>query len=431
MTPLDDELRQTLSERAFSLAPAADPLAGVEAKAARIRRTRVALAAGGAALAVAAVAVAVPVLDTGRKGPTTQVATTATPTVSGPASWAYRGNDIPPSTLSTYQREWDLRPPGSTLVPLFGQVYEPSATQELVFVAGDRVGIVQSGEPGPEFLYDEKLASSDVLAFVLPGDEVPRVLAVAAPDASGFFVSSDADMSSAGTPKEPFRPMTQLAPGVAIAPIGAQHPSLQVVANTGSDGASRVEPFDVTRRPGNLLDWGVRGRDPVSPDTKDLRRRFAQALDRPDDATSYSPLYTDQVDGVSFTVGQAWFDGDDQAYTVSYAVASDNVPQFFLGPVTPTNPWGLAFVVDGMQTYQLLVVVPKPGSGQVQYAAHATGSFRPVPDGASYQDGVALIQRDLQASDDRLQTLDGNGDLDHPLFEGRVTPLLCGLKECG
>ena len=273
MTPLDDELRQTLSSRAASVAPPADPLAGVERKAARIRRTRAALAAGGAALAVAAVAVAVPSLTPASHPTQAKVAVTTSPT--------------------------------------------PSATP----------------------------VSSDV--------------------------------------------------------------------------------------PSNLLRWGVRGKDAYSPDTLDMRHRFAQALGRPDDPTSYSPLYVSQVGGVSFTVGQAWFDGDDQAYTVSYAVAADNVPQFFLGPVTPKDPWGLAFVVDGMQTYQLLVVVPRPGTGQISYAPHASGAFQPWTTGNADADAVALIHRDLQASDDRLQVLDGDGNLDHPLYEGPVTALLCGLKECG
>jgi hypothetical protein len=269
MTPLDDELRRTLTSRAAALAPAPDPLAGIEARASRIRRLRVTAAVAGAAAVVAAVALAVPGL-------------------------------VPDRTTTVT--------PGTT----------PSASA----------------------------------------------------------------------------------------------------------------PPTVAARPGNLLDWGMRGRDPVSPDTLDMRHRFAQQLGRPEAATSYSPLYVDQVDGVSFTFGQAWFEGDDQAYTVGYAVGPDNVPQFFVGPVTPKDPWGLAFVANGMQTYQLLVVVPRPATGQVLYSPHATGAFEPAPQWPAYAHGVALIHRDLQASDDRLQVLDGNGDLDHPLYEGPVRPLLCDLRTC-
>jgi hypothetical protein len=184
-------------------------------------------------------------------------------------------------------------------------------------------------------------------------------------------------------------------------------------------------------RPANVLAWPLRGKDAYSPDTLDLRRRFVQAFGRtdPDDA-EYEPLFVYRVDGVSFTMGQAWLKDSSKAYAVSYAVASDNVPQFFVGPATPANPWGLAFLVSGMPDHDLLVVVPRPGTGQVMYDDNASGAFRPA-DMPTGLDGVALVERDLQASDDRLQTLDGNGDLDHPLFESAVTPLLCGLKECG
>jgi hypothetical protein len=267
MTPLDDELRSTLSRRADLLTPSPDPLAGIEARATRLRRRRAALAVSGAVAVVAAVALAVPALVPGR------------------------------TTVVT---------PGTT----------PSAT---------------------------------------------------------------------ATPTAP-----------------------------------------VATAPANLLGWDTRGKNAYSPGTYDLQRRFAQELGRPDAPTSYAPLYVGQVDGVSFDFGQMWFDGDDVAYTVGIAVGPDNVPQYFVGPVTPKDPWGLAFLAGGMQSYQLLVVVTGPGTGQVSYAAKATGPFEPAP----FTDGVALVHRDLQASDDRLQVLDGNGDLDHPLYEGPVTPLLCDLRTC-
>lgn len=60
MTPIDDELRTSLHRRADALAPPADPLAGIERRAGRIRRRRVATAMAGTAIAVAVVAVAVP-----------------------------------------------------------------------------------------------------------------------------------------------------------------------------------------------------------------------------------------------------------------------------------------------------------------------------------------------------------------------------------
>lgn len=272
MTPLDDELRSTLSSRAATVTPAPEPLAGIEARVSRIRRRRVAVAVSGAVAAVAAVALAVP-----------------------------------------------------ALVPERAQTVRPGTT--------------------------------------------PSASASATPSA---------------------------APA-----------------------------------PGNLLGWDVRGRDAMSPDTLDLRTRFARELGRTDvENTAYAPLYVDEQDGVAFTMGQVWFTDQDVAYSVSYAVGPDNVPQFHLGPVTPKDPWGLAFVVNGIPTHQLLVVIPGPAVGQVSYAPHATGAFTPTSHGPSYGGGVLVIDRDLQASDDRLQVLDGNGNLDQPLYEGPVTPLLCDLHEC-
>jgi hypothetical protein len=276
MTPLDDELRRTLSARAATVAPSPDPLAGIESRARSIRRRRTAAAVAGAVAAVAAVAVAVPALVPSR---------TATVT------------------------------PGAT----------PSVTA--------------SAEPS------------------------------------------------------------------------AQAP----------------------QRPANVLTWPLRGKDGYSPDTLDLRRRFAQAFDRTDvEHVEYVPLFVDGVDGTSFTTGQAWFTDGSSAYTVSYSVGPDNVPQFFLGRVTPSDPWGLVFHITGMgQPHDLLVVVPRPGVGQISYAPHATGAFVPVADGRSDLEGVAEIPRDLNATDDRLQVLDGDGNLDNPLYRGPVQPLLCGLKDCG
>ena len=74
MSPLDDELRTLFSDRADRLLPAADPLLGVERRARRIRRNRVAASIGGAAIAVAAIALALPSVlpdrDVGGRSPT-------------------------------------------------------------------------------------------------------------------------------------------------------------------------------------------------------------------------------------------------------------------------------------------------------------------------------------------------------------------------
>jgi hypothetical protein len=442
MSPLDDELRRTLTSRATTVEPAPDPLAGIEARVTRIRRRRAMAAVAGAAAVVAAVALAVPALVPDRDGSQVQPGTTPSATApADPSTWAYRGNDIPSATLDAYRAAWQTRHPGSTMTPLFGQVYEPSATQELVFVAhgpdGYRVGVVQSTRCGvpscpypgwnPEFVYDEARSALTAEAFVLAGDETPRLLVVAAPDSTGLSSTNDAG-------HEAFTPLTTLAPGVGTGPVDAKHPALMVRLVLADGSGSDVEPYDFSRVPANLLTWGVRGTDAVSPSTLDLRTQFAKAFGRTDvDHTDYSPLFVGETDsGVHYTMGQAWFSDEQKAYSVSYATGGTNGPAFFLGPVTPTTPWGLAFLfsnVPGTST-DLLVVVPRPMTGQLSYSPDAASAFQPVANGRSDLNGIALIDRSKTATNDRLESLDGDGNLDQPLYRGPVAPLLCGLREC-
>jgi hypothetical protein len=60
MTPIDDELRVSLRRQAEGVPPLADPLAGIERRAGRIRRRRVAAAVAGTALAATIVVVGAP-----------------------------------------------------------------------------------------------------------------------------------------------------------------------------------------------------------------------------------------------------------------------------------------------------------------------------------------------------------------------------------
>jgi len=47
-----------------------------------------------------------------------------------------------------------------------------------------------------------------------------------------------------------------------------------------------------------------------------------------------------------------------------------------------------------------------------------------------FLEGWTVIERQKNATDDRLFVLDGNGDLDNPTFDGTVASLLCGEKSC-
>jgi len=225
MTPIDDELRAALHGRAQSLAPAPDPLAGIERRAKRIQRNRIGAAVAGSALAVAAIAVAVPALQsaTSTTGPRPPSVASAEPTlVPAPVSyaldpndpWELRGEPVDEGTRATIQREYATRVQGAEVLvtPLFAQVDEPSQQLEVVFLAevdgSFRWGVAQSSESGPEFLWDQALTQQAVsLAAALPGDEVARLLVVASPESSAAFYDFD-DASE-------FVDMAELAPGVS------------------------------------------------------------------------------------------------------------------------------------------------------------------------------------------------------------------------
>jgi len=434
MTPLDDELRRTLRAQAGTLAPSADPLAGIEQRARRIRRRRSLAAVGTAAAAAAVVAIAVPAVVNGI-GPaprqvtspsTSPMASASTTPPVDPTTWRYRGNAVEPSTLDAFRREFEVRHPGSTFVPLFGQVYEPSGQQELVFASkgpdensGWRAGVVQSGEPGPEFVYDEGRSWLSALAFVLPGDEGARLLVVADPGSSGLSATSDV-----GT--LPFTPLTELAPGVATGPVPEQRPGLMVRLTLPDGSQDDGEPYDRLAVPTNVLDWPARGDASAGPSVHDLEVAFTRENQSAEGrVVHYRPLFTGDTDsGVRFTLGQAWFEGDKAATTVLYSVSGSErgVLRQYRPSEDPTVVAGLLTDLPGTSV-DLLVVVPTPGTGQVSYDDDATGSFRPVT-GQDHLDGVVLVDRAKGATDDRLEVLDGDGDLDRPLYRGPVADLL-------
>lgn len=133
-----------------------------------------------------------------------------------------------------------------------------------------------------------------------------------------------------------------------------------------------------------------------------------------------------------FTYGQAWADGQP-ATTVGLATGGTQGQQLFLGPITPDAPAVLAFVLccEPGSSVETLVVVPVPGTGQVLYDDDATGPFRPVGGGQDLLAGVVLVDRDPRAQDDRLQLLDGYGNIDRPLFQAPVSDQVCALRGCG
>lgn len=443
MSPLDDQLRNALHGRADTLPPSPDPLAGIEARARGIRRRRVAAAVAGAALAVTAVAVVVPSLVTGSTGVKPGPLASPGPSSSSegvldPAHpWAFRGRTLPGAVLAAFVHDWQAKHAGSELTPLFGQIYEPAQRWEIAFVArdgasGDRYGYATQSDPGSVFDVDEALgAGTRSLAFALPGDELPRLLVVAAPDAQ--------EIGYSGNGTQPWTPMNTVADGVAVHPLDGDQSkdSYQVVSAAGDatiqDAPNSDAGTALAGQPSNLLVWPTRGSD-ESTLVPEVKKQLAGSLLTTADQVELKVLFGgDTGSGVRYVLGQAWKRGAPTAYTFSYQTgAPADGPLLMLGAATPTNPQLLAMLVTGIPgaTTDLLVVVPRIGAGQVSYDTDGAGAFTAVADGRSDLNGVGLIERSRTATDDRVEVLDGDGNLDRPLYRGHVQPLLCGAKEC-
>ncbi|MBC7375606.1 MAG: hypothetical protein H7323_16580 [Frankiales bacterium] len=456
MSPLDDELRAALHARADVLSPSPDPLAGIERRARRIRRNRTASALAGSVLAVAAIALAVPVLSPTAApppiGPAIAPSTVApsSPYALDPAApWAYRGETVPPGLLDTARRAFAVRhavaEAAVSMSPLYGKTYEPSALFELVFVATiennptPRWGLVTSTPTGPDFAVDDDLPDPALaLPAALPGDEVGRLLVVAAPQAASIDYSPDGSAA--------FTPMTRDAAGVAGLPLEGDPATdrFRVLA-VGGDVITQAQAPDVRDRSGDgsqagepknlLVSWPQRGVRSAGPPDDAVLQLFAKGITGtadPEAATHYRALFSGSTDtGVSYTFGQAWADGG-QAYAVGLATGGTQGDQFFLGPITAAAPPVLVFVLCCApgSTVETLVVVPTPGTGQVSYDDDGAGTFRPVPTDPAL-DGVVLIDREPRGQAEGLEILDGDGNLDKPTYRGPVFPLLCGLKGCG
>ncbi len=454
MSPLDDELRAALHGRAATLAPSPDPLAGIERRAGRIRRRRTATAVLGSALAVAAIGLAVPLL-TPSPAPAPVLPAAPSPRTSPAAApqpaelrfadpWDYRGDPslVTASQRLSYTAQWAATQGVAATqvewVPLFGQRYESSGQAEIVYAA--RVdgrppvtGLVVSTGAGADYRFERPFddGGDSLLVLRLDGDEVGRVLAVASPAAERLEYAPD------GTT---FRDMTVTAPGVGITAddgdLSAARVRLTLAGSRATTQVPAPDPPTTAGRPANLLDWPSRGTRSEGPTDEQVLLAFTRGITGtadPGAGASYRALFSGSTDaGVRFTYGQAWIDGQP-AYTVGLATGGTQGDQPFLGPVTPDAPPVLAFLLccQPGSSVETLLVVPVPGTGQVLYDDDATGGFRPVGEGQDYLDGVVLVDRDPRAQRDRLQLLDGNGDLDRPTFEGPVLDLLCALKGCG
>jgi hypothetical protein len=183
--------------------------------------------------------------------------------------------------------------------------------------------------------------------------------------------------------------------------------------------------------PVNLLTWQARGTTPAEADVTALKAGFAAAVSAPVDQVQFRLLFSTTHRGLTVTMGQAWAQGQ-LAYDVGYTTGGANSPELFVGKQTAMQTPVVALVAAGAAgaTTDLLVLVPRPGTGQVSYSPDATTAFTAVASGRSDIDSVGLVDRDPRAMQDRVQILDGDGNTDKPLYRGAVALLVCGAKEC-
>lgn len=446
MSPIDDELRTLFTSRADLLAPAPDPLAGIESRARRMRRNRVAASVAGTALAVAAIAAVVPavlpekVADGGGSqfadptpspsAPDRVVFTTESLDPANP--WPFRGAEsvLGNGNLETIQREWAVKHPGSTVKPLYGQVYEPSGQAEVVFVAtgqgSDRWGVAASSESGPEFLVDNVFApNTKALLAALPGDEVPRLLMLASPATGDISYAAD------GTT---WQPLTMPAAGVAFRALegDTSRDAVRVLDGNGDlDKPVFLGPapdFQSVGQPDNLVLWPSRGATLDTDVFETALTSFATGVGRDRGDVDGSVLFFGDDDaGNVFLLGQAWVKGSD-AHTFGYSVNGKGEATPFLGPITKKDPPVLAFVVQAGtgQTTDTLVVIPRPDVTTAYYGQPQSEWIEIV--GQDSLKGVVLIDRQPDARGDLLKLETANGT---KVFEGEVASLLCGVKSCG
>lgn len=443
MNTMDDEVRATLHDRANLIAPPLEVFERVERRAKRMHRNRVAASVTGAVAAVAAVAIVVPMVVSGsgsrHVATTTNTATqdqTQRPTPSAlskyalnPAKpWAYRGDPkaIASATLAKFRQDWAARHAGSTLQPLWGEIYEPSQQPEVVFVAhvgdGARWGMVTAASDGSQFIVDKPLAPDTVvLPIVAPGDEVARLLAVAAPDVKAIQYAGDGVS---------FKDMAQIAAGVAVTSLEGNQPidQLKVI---GADGETvyqgAVPDSSVVAKPANVLAWPTRGTLPNGL-LQEATTAYAQSRQQTAAVVQTKVLYSGvDAAGTQYLLAQAWISGDQAASTVGYLKHVDGSVELQLKAQTPADAVLVVLdVTDSPATAaETLVVVPQPTTGQVLYASGLTTKFVPAP---SDQEGVFTVSRDPRAQGDRLQVLDGDG---RQTYVGTVTSQLCGVTGCG
>jgi hypothetical protein len=266
------------------------------------------------------------------------------------------------------------------ITPLYAATYEPTGLQEVVFVArvdGDyRWGIAILTEGGPEFFLDVPLPEpAPALVAHLPGDEVDRLLVVAAPGTEVQFRSTP-DRDWAGL---------ALGNGIGVGPLesDASAASYRVLDPAGRTVVEEVVPPTV---PGPF--WaGSYGFDPADPwpfrGTEELadpnlavedERLFLEAdPTRGNGGWSQRPLYAGDSDaGVSFlfmlhtkdgtapVVTTTWRRGDRDAEQTEQSVEPG---QWLIHALVPTDLDDGSLLLVALASPEAGIALDQPGTG--------------------------------------------------------------------
>ena len=434
MSPLDDELRSLLTDRADRLPAAANPLPGIERRARRMRRSRLVASAGGAALALAAVAVAVPSLLPHREsgGQVTYAdspppAATEAPTPSiptpvqmSPQEWPPRGTATPAALAFAAQQYakiagqpqdrvqlrllWGGSPDGGPQVLLAaGSVVgaTPAATElVVVYFAPDGVQQLIEHDPLPQDAREvDRIVNTGSNPYVVAlGEPGTTQIAYAAGGGDDFRAQPLTDGVSA------FR---------RLGPTGSRPDTLLYTFADGTQQTVRVHTgaaeggsptAALTLDPSSP--WAYRGDSAIL--TNGLLATMRRDWEAKHPGPTLTPLFGQVYEPsrrpeVTFVAGDRW----------GVATTSESGTDFVWDQPLPTGPTVLMAPLAGDEGGRLLIVT-SPAVGQISYAGDGA-SFHailgPVP-------GVGFAALATDPSHDAVQVLDGDGNLDHPVFQG-------------
>jgi hypothetical protein len=443
-TSLDDDLRALLRRRADALPPAADPLPAATALAGRLHRRRVAASVVGTGLAVLAVvgaAALVPGAVSGRSaptyaGPSTAGAPAATPAAgatapSAPAATVlgWPTTPVDPAVDGPVLDAWAAghrvaaRPDARLLGAL--RTDDGTVVRALLVLTGTTPRAVLGAltDSGVLIVADRPVSGGNALVRgVVPGLAHPSVVVLAAPDAERVEYAAD---GVAYTDARKGRSAVFVRTG----PTGDVADTVRVTAG----GFSYEVPADVTAddpapagggtRPSNVLAWPARGAEDPALEQAAIAAfpTFPKTTEfgRPDAPVRLSVLYRDRTAAGALIVAQMWRDGARSAVVLGLLQRSDGSSSSVVTSATRPGLPAVVIPLPGANGFDTLLVIPRPGTGQVLYSPSPGAAFAPPPPGSG--EDVVRLSRPRGAKNGRLRLLDGDG---RQTWQGTVSSLL-------